>query len=85
MAVQKTSVRKTLLSNISHVSRPIPTVSCSAPHTSETIFFEAVIMPLNSPSRNLGPEGNGVDLFSLNWSLRLRTQHDLCCRAVDGS
>ena len=33
-------------------------VSCSAPHTSETNVFDAVSMPLNSPSRNLERKGS---------------------------
>lgn len=47
-----------LVAKISHVMRPMPTVPCSVPHTSATNVFEAVIMPLNSPSRNLRPNGN---------------------------
>ena len=35
------------------VKTPMPTTSCSLPHTSETRVFDAVNVPLKSPSRNL--------------------------------
>ena len=34
----------------------MPTVSCSVRQTSDTRALDAGVMPLNSPSRSLGPE-----------------------------
>ena len=68
------------LAKISHVRRPMPTVSCSAPHTSETNAFEAANMPSNSPSRNLGRKGS--DGITLAWTGVCVCGRNMVCVAV---
>ena len=48
-----TSMKALLFLGYSLVTTPMPTVSCSLPHTSETSVFDATIMPFNSPVKNL--------------------------------
>ena len=55
MVEHNTRSQKSILS---HVMRPMPTVACSVPHTSETNVLAAAIMPLESPSRNLRHDGS---------------------------
>lgn len=48
-------------SRYSLVTTPMPTVSCSLPHTSETRVLDAAVMPLSSPIRNLGVDDTLVE------------------------